>query len=113
LVYGREKWISDWAWPKRTVLGSTFAWLQALTKATVSRVPNRCSAYVSFLLSGSGSLEQRWLWLFKFRSRGMRITFAMHWLGLCLPGQCLRGSRREMPTGLIDCIVHFMFCWEL
>src|SRR5277367_3141404 len=26
----------------------------------------------------------------------------------------LYGSRREMPTSLIDCIVHFfIFCWEL
>src|SRR5277367_1386378 len=26
----------------------------------------------------------------------------------------LYGSRREMPTALIDCIVHFfIFCWEL
>ena len=46
---------------------------------------------------------------------GNENFFAIHWLGTLPTCQChLYGSRREMPTSLMNCIVHFfIFCWEL
>jgi hypothetical protein len=89
MFYGREKRISDWAWPKHPVLGSTFAWCKPWQKQLCPGPPF-VRGYISvlltsFLLSDSGSLEQRWL-PGPYRRRGIfhnhHQTLWMFWLPL-------------------------------